>query len=88
MPTKWNKQFQAELNNLFEEGLCHGTTPLGDAYEMSESFKAVTKDTFKRYYYKKRKEFAENADGVGPKIPDSKFLPEGICTLNSRYNTV
>ena len=75
MPTKWNKQFQSELDGIFDEGLCNASTPVGDAYDMSETFKQVSKDTFKRYFYKKRKEFAADAsaNAGGTKIPDSKY---------------
>ena len=76
MPTKWNKQYRAELDAIFDEGLCNASTPVGDAYEMSETFKNVSKDTFKRYFYKKRKEIAESANSNPgmQKVPDSTYL--------------
>ena len=79
MPTKWNKKLQAELDGLFDEGLCNNTTPVGDALELSDAFKEVTKDTFKRYFYKKRREFvheesARNGNNNISKIPDSKYI--------------
>ena len=72
MPTKWTKKLKSELESLFAEGLCNAMTPVGDAYDMSEAFKGVTKETLKRYFYKRRRELAEEGSGGGAKVPESK----------------
>ena len=72
------QKLQAELDGFFDEGLCNATTPVGDALELSDNFREVSKDTFKRYFYKKRREHIEdetNKNSGMSKIPDSKDEP-------------
>ena len=84
MPSKWNKKLQSELDTVFAEGLCNTSTTVGDAYDMSEAFKNVTKETFKRYFYKKRNAARdESAAAGGQKIPESKWQ---MCLLVHKMN--
>ena len=83
---KWSKKHQKELDAAFADGLLNEGTTLGEAYDLSDTFKTVTKKCFKRYFYKKKREAKEEVeDGVAPaaaRMPDSKYAASyDYCTL-------